>query len=1550
MPPSRSGGSSRKTKAPRLRDVADVDVNIADESNYASTNSPAHEESPGSPERARFDNSRPDDYTSTSARILQDSNAISGIEPISLDNPAPPPPLGPEKLASNSISLADGELLATAIVCGPNTPNIDGLSERKTSLHRPDQGQQGQLIHIPNPPVSQSQPPHRRYFAYVEDADNDSVAAPVHPATRPSTGQRGRTRIRIRPRFPISERDSHSSEKASRSSSFSTRSVLSNKNFSSRDFNKWRPGYYDDSDEITDQPSTRGEEQLRPSRLRYRSEPRNLYYAREPPAPTPPTIYPPPPFTARRVPSPIRYESPFVSYDPYDQYQNRYGPSGYSNYGQRELKEPHQFRFSSHNPWATPYFPPPGPYNLFNSGRIVSGRNAENRIPYSGPIFVGTTQYKAATSSDNSGRDISFQIPLKSTITDNGGKKGKSVGFDFAANDAWSGYWETNMRPIARDGESRLTIIRSLEHFADRLSQDRITMMCPQTQPQDQHDGVQVLRWLHLQQNTFCLNDLHKLVLNCQYLDEDYITLADCLLEIECAKREKKYSNGSNQGYYMEPGTVLRCDVKHDQEPARCKKSVFFCSVPYLQLGKREKHRRLNDKDDNRLHPARTLMESLYEYDLIDDRDSRQAIRQCPPSEQDNILYLPQICPQSAMDRIEALRSNAGGYTIDDYDLVLENDEHLIPKNWLDIIARDPLPLLEITLKLRTKTKGKSLALTLKKRSRSTLLGEYNSVDSQNSETDTSNDSALNSPGSKRPMSSRKSSDHTWPSTSYKPVNIEDNVEHIDEPPILSHSLESRLFNSRRRMAALSSAGMIVNDFSLVENEPEVFSATEHVARDYITSTKLRSSHDRSTKHSRAGGRRTLQTPQTNSITVDNRRPEVTQQFDQYGLHGTGQAAQTSGASEQHQDRLYPIIPFLQWDADKSGEDQLSSGVLVRQVLDQVNDRLLRNADYRKIYKTSHISTLEELQGRESPLYAETDSRLTDEILSFRERTASKRKIDLFQSSKNLIEMFIPINFDHDTTRKIWGAVSTICQVLGGIVKSTPEGCGDYYCVQDYTNENDLILQLTLPKPEPPLKDCNICTRGFKSLEDGIAHLGAKHFPSIAGNQKLELWLRTPQQVHVEARINVIVPLLEDCTNAFKKLNVIAQDLHFGSIKAGDISEANGYPIFESLVRVFEHITTILVFSSSFIVKADKATRKPQTRAPNSKRFRSRLADSLRKIVSNAREDLGQAKIDIILASKTERHPGDVVLPSIGPEFLIATISSGLFLRQAREAPGNSTYSNDNTGADHIESTSIDVNELYKRYANKLQLQVNQRPQKRLLPAIYALEEELDILIRLNNWQRVFCEDFLRTLDPASYRITTKARISYFGTESRYLLKTIQRLDAQHNELRGLQQRSEKLRDQLQQSIEIEEESHGNAIRVFTFVTLFFLPLSFVTSFFGMNTVDIRDIENDQRVFWIASVPTTALVIGVAYLYGYKWEIWKEDAIRRRSNRLAKQTNNDDIRGHVGRAVRLTHLWKLPFWRSDTYRDVEKGGNLRRGTDLSFMSTDSATHVQRKNT
>ncbi|KAI1335952.1 hypothetical protein F5Y15DRAFT_221315 [Xylariaceae sp. FL0016] len=39
-----------------------------------------------------------------------------------------------------------------------------------------------------------------------------------------------------------------------------------------------------------------------------------------------------------------------------------------------------------------------------------------------------------------------------------------------------------------------------------------------------------------------------------------------------------------------------------------------------------------------------------------------------------------------------------------------------------------------------------------------------------------------------------------------------------------------------------------------------------------------------------------------------------------------------------------------------------------------------------------------------------------------------------------------------------------------------------------------------------------------------------------------------------------------------------------------------------------------------------------------------------------------------------------------------------------------------------------------------------------------------------------------------------------------------------------------------------------------------------------MNTTDIRDLESNSSLFWITAIPFTMAVVGLALIYGYKWD------------------------------------------------------------------------------
>lgn len=57
------------------------------------------------------------------------------------------------------------------------------------------------------------------------------------------------------------------------------------------------------------------------------------------------------------------------------------------------------------------------------------------------------------------------------------------------------------------------------------------------------------------------------------------------------------------------------------------------------------------------------------------------------------------------------------------------------------------------------------------------------------------------------------------------------------------------------------------------------------------------------------------------------------------------------------------------------------------------------------------------------------------------------------------------------------------------------------------------------------------------------------------------------------------------------------------------------------------------------------------------------------------------------------------------------------------------------------------------------------------------------------------------------------------------------------------------------------KDRQEQAIYAFTIVTIIFLPLSAVSSIFGMNTSDIRDMEAGQWLYWASAIPVTILVI-----------------------------------------------------------------------------------------
>ena len=253
--------------------------------------------------------------------------------------------------------------------------------------------------------------------------------------------------------------------------------------------------------------------------------------------------------------------------------------------------------------------------------------------------------------------------------------------------------------------------------------------------------------------------------------------------------------------------------------------------------------------------------------------------------------------------------------------------------------------------------------------------------------------------------------------------------------------------------------------------------------------------------------------------------------------------------------------------------------------------------------------------------------------------------------------------------------------------------------------------------------------------------------------------------------------------------------------------------------------------------------------------------------LAQSHASLNRASRDLMVLAAPASDAHGVSLAAVGPEYLLTVLLCNLQNRALQpSAAGNTARSRDDT--DFLAS--------HREYAAKLQYEAHRRPQRGLFFAINDLSEELSALRAVVAAQCRAVQGLTETLRPANFRVTTHTRAARFPLEARHLADQLRRLWARDAELAALQGRCAALKAQVGQSLAVLEEGHGKAIRVFTIVSVFFLPLSFVTGFLGMNTADLRNMDSSQTLFWAVAAPLTVTVVAAAWFYGYRWEAWED--------------------------------------------------------------------------
>ncbi|KAF2627016.1 hypothetical protein BU25DRAFT_411124 [Macroventuria anomochaeta] len=476
------------------------------------------------------------------------------------------------------------------------------------------------------------------------------------------------------------------------------------------------------------------------------------------------------------------------------------------------------------------------------------------------------------------------------------------------------------------------------------------------------------------------------------------------------------------------------------------------------------------------------------------------------------------------------------------------------------------------------------------------------------------------------------------------------------------------------------------------------------------------------------------------------------------------------------------------------------------------------------------------------------------------------RRDALVSTLRELISQFVPEFFDHALIQRCWGSVETISKVLIKVreqneevqrKESDPNVPTIVHIVREVPSDGYLDFH-QITQLSKPIAQCRSCRREerYPDVDDALAHLRQAHtkFRTETGapaNGQLAHWLVSSSVQGMERsneRLLEFVKVLQQCT---RKLLSKAIEIR-SSVTGKDNRKGNKYLLPTALVKAAEKIFQYIYYSAYSIEEWHKrglAPAAPSTLPPlladrtdvTGAEYFAKIADIA---MSNARDEL-------MLMTHTGESRDPVLHIRTTPESNVLVSLFCLMTRPILEG--------------------LEIDKLYREHLVRLRYEASRKPTKRILREVYLLKDEMEVVVSVVKQQKNTIRAFGEVLDSDSFRITNQVRIEAWRTlenpSVKGFLKTYD--SALKKEIQALYKEADKLAESLRHNIAIAEEGNSKAILIFTLVTIVFLPLSFVSSVFGMNTVDVRDMASTQTLFWAVALPVTAVVGGLSLLAAY---------------------------------------------------------------------------------
>ncbi|SCV31580.1 uncharacterized protein FFB14_03465 [Fusarium fujikuroi] len=182
-------------------------------------------------------------------------------------------------------------------------------------------------------------------------------------------------------------------------------------------------------------------------------------------------------------------------------------------------------------------------------------------------------------------------------------------------------------------------------------------------------------------------------------------------------------------------------------------------------------------------------------------------------------------------------------------------------------------------------------------------------------------------------------------------------------------------------------------------------------------------------------------------------------------------------------------------------------------------------------------------------------------------------------------------------------------------------------------------------------------------------------------------------------------------------------------------------------------------------------------------------------------------------------------------DIVMSQIEHGIVLKEAEKQYNDKRYYSETLPPPHSQRQGEDYN--------------------RIVPVSYAQE-----VATVNDYMELD-DDFLFDMASSSKLSPTDAG----GLRGLFFLECSRLIEQREFEFRRFSDFSKDLERAITYKMDFTRDRQERAIYAFTLVTIIFLPISAVSSIFGMNTTDVRDMNYSKWLYWVVAIPVTVLVI-----------------------------------------------------------------------------------------